>query len=421
MFGMNLHTWQSLAEPAHEELIRVAAETNPRDVAAVDRLRKLNADRDLIHAALQLAEARRKAVPKFGKRAATLWADPQGVEMATSAMAADYKAGRFQLIIPDEPVYDLCCGIGGDSMQFGTTEMPVTAVDLDPVRAWMAGRNAKCTPLVADATQIDVEWAAVHIDPPRRTSTSGSVSRLWKLGDLHPGIEVMQALFARTKWGGAIKLGPGVDHAEVRTHFPQSDLQFISENGTLTQAVVWIGEAMLASPGHACALLLQGHPDDLSESWIKHTTEIRGVPDERPPPIAADHRPLRYLFEVDDSVERSHLQHVLCEAVHAPLLHHALGLLTADALIAHPMLTPFEVLEVLPWNAKRVKAALAEHNAGIVEVKTRGGAVNPDQVQAELRGTGDEILTVFVLRFDRELRALIAKRAAHHHVLSHRA
>ena len=407
---MNLSTWQSVAEPAHEELIRLAADTNPRDVAAVDRLRKLTPDRDLIHAALQLVEARRKAVPKFGKRAATLWADPQGVEMASSAMAAAHKARRFHHLPAHAPIIDLCCGIGGDAMPLGETALPVTAVDLDPVRAWMAGRNARCSSLVGDATQVDVEQAAIHIDPPRRTSASGGVSRLWRLSDLHPGADEMRVLFSRARAGSAIKLGPGVDHAEIRAHFPHSELEIISENGTLTQAVIWIGESMRTHPGRACATLLQGHPDDSPASWLARTMQIRGTPDDRPPPIAVDHRPLRYVFEPDDSIERARLQHVLCEAVHAALLHPALGLLTADALIAHPMLTPFEVLEVLPWNTKRVKAALAELRAGIIEVKTRGGAVHPDQVQAELRGTGDEMLTVFVLRFDRELRAIIARR-----------
>lgn len=407
---MNLSTWQTLVEPAHEELLRVAADTNPRDVAAVDRLRKLTPDRDLIHAALQLAEARRKAIPKFGKRAATLWADPQGVEMASSSIAAAHKAHRFRDCPAHTPIIDLCCGIGGDAMQLGETAMPVTAVDLDPVRAWMAGRNARCASLVADAKHVDVEHAAIHIDPPRRTSASGGVSRLWRLSDLHPGADEMRALFGRARGGGAIKLGPGVDHAEVRARFPRSELEIISENGTLTQAVVWIGEAMRTRPGQACATLLQGHPDDRPASWLARTIQIRGTPDERPAPIAADNRPLRYLFEPDDTVERARLQHVLCDTVHVPLLHPALGLLTADALIDHPMLTPFEVIDTLPWNTKRIREALAAYNAGIVEVKTRGGIVNPDHVQHDLRGTGDEMLTVFVLRFDRELRAIIARR-----------
>ena len=39
-------------------------------------------------------------------------------------------------------------------------------------------------------------------------------------------------------------------------------------------------------------------------------------------------------------------------------------------------------------------------------------AVDPDVVQKALRGRGDQMLTVFVLRFDRAVKAIIARRVA---------
>ena len=118
---MDLCIWQSLAEPKHEELVRVAGETNPKDVAAVERLRKIVSDGEMIHAALQLAAARRKAVVKFGKRGATMWADPQGVEMATSAVVGAYKWDSVYGMWPLWEMVDLCCGVGGVSSNTAPT------------------------------------------------------------------------------------------------------------------------------------------------------------------------------------------------------------------------------------------------------------------------------------------------------------
>ena len=92
------------------------------------------------------------------------------------------------------------------------------------------------------------------------------------------------------------------------------------------------------------------------------------------------------------------------------MLHPRVGLLTSDARIESPWLTGFEVIESMPWNESRVKAALDALGAGIVEVKTRGKVVNPDVVQMALRGVGDRTLTVFVLRFEKTVRAIIARR-----------
>ncbi|MEM6334199.1 MAG: hypothetical protein AAF823_12755, partial [Planctomycetota bacterium] len=77
-------------------------------------------------------------------------------------------------------------------------------------------------------------------------------------------------------------------------------------------------------------------------------------------------------------------------------------------------LTPFEVLDHQPYNLKRLKRTLAAHHAGLVEVKTRDQAVNPDTLQPQLRGPAppnpQHTLTVFILRWDRAIFATITRR-----------
>jgi hypothetical protein len=408
---MDLRTWQTLAEPMHEQLVQAAADIDAANVAAVERLRKLSPDVELVRTALMLAEARRKAVPKFGaERAAKLWADPQVVEMATSALVARHKADRFGQSIPRMPMADLCCGIGGDAMELARGN-DVLAVDNDSVRAWMTGLNAGCRTLVGDAERVEFTQGPVHIDPARRDEHGGG--RLWRLEDLRPSIDVVRGIVRRAKFGAAVKLGPGADLAALDRALPGSQIEIISENGTLVQCVVWWEAGILNryEPEHSAriATMLRGSPDETKEACDSRRVSLVGMPDKAIP-VEPDGRALRFVYEADDSVERASLLARLCEETEATMLHPHTGLLTSDTRRVSPWLTAFEVLDQLPWHENRVKHALDAYGAGIVEVKTRGKAVDPDVVQKALRGRGDQTLTVFVLRFDRALRAIIAGR-----------
>ncbi len=405
---MDLRVWQTLAESKHEELVRLAMGTDGKDVAAVARLRKVCADVEIVRAALMLGEARRKAVGKFGKeRAAKLWADPSGVEMASSLMVAEHKRERFPVFLDGFVLSDVCCGIGGDAMALAT-DNEVVAVDRDPVRAWMAGRNAGCKSIVADAEEYELARGPVHVDPARRDERSGT--RSWRLEDLQPGMDVVRRVVSGG-WGGAVKLGPGADLAVVERVFPSQSIEIISENGSLVQCVVWVDTPLIAKASRH-ATLLRGSPDESSEVRRAKTVTLSGEPvrGDGGLPSSPENRAARYVYEPDDSVERAELLGVLCEQVGAAMLHPRVGLLMSDELIDSPWLTGFEVLEEMVWNERRVKSALEARGAGIVEVKTRGGAVDTDQVQSALRGKGEERLVVFVLRMGSGVRGIVARR-----------
>ena len=383
---------------------------------AVARLRRAH-DADTVAVALDLVRARAKAATKFPDHAATLLADPAGVEQATSRTVAAYKAQRFVRVldpVADRPVVDLGCGIGGDTMSLAAAGLNVTAVDLDPVRAGMAAHNAGVPAVVADARDWcpsgdlsggesgdssgeksgekpgDPPVAALHLDPARRTAAG----RTHRLADTLPPPDVVAALIKRHAAAGvAVKLSPAIDLAELAGALPPGEVEFISEAGRLVQAVLWTGGLLPpASPARRATLLAAGQI---------HT--LAGDPGE-----PAWSEPQRLLFTVDPAVERARLMHHL----DLPAIHPQLGLLTADADPRSPWLTGFELIEQLPWREKRVAAALRARGAGVVEVKTRGGAVDPDRAQRRLRGQGKTPFTVFVLRWDRQVVALVTRRLA---------
>lgn len=370
----------------NEALVRAAARGGLNrldDPAAVASLRERAAAPD-VRLAIELVAARQRAAGKLD-RAEQLLLDNLGAEQATSTPVARHKAKRFAAGGVGA-VVDLCCGIGGDAMALAQVA-DVTLIDRDPARAAMGRFNVqrvagkRCAAAAADATTLAPGDRAFHLDPSRRAADR----RTHRYADYQPGPAFIQML-AASGAAGAIKLGPGV----AIDALPPGEVEFISERRTLVQAVLWTGRL---SHHRRCATCLPAGAC------------LAGEPGE--PPYA----PLgRFLHTVDAAVERADLLNVLCDQLGVAAVHPKLGIVTADRSVRSAWLTPFELIQTMPWRPKRVKQWLAAHDAGIVEVKTRGKAVDPDRAQRELRGEGDSPFTVFVLRYDRRVVAHITRR-----------
>jgi len=406
-----LAIWKYLVDDDEgRSLLKSAECCNSQDVKALTQLRKLAPART-VRVALELSEARHKARLKFPPPIAeNIIADRAGIEMASSQMVADYKAKRMACV--SEPghtlVLDLCSGIGSDAMSLSAMGFETIAVERNPLRAWMTERNAKCHVVTTDVTNYDLDKEMsegkdrfFHLDPSRRREGSGSGTghRSWRFSDYEPGPEFIRSMIANQKWSGAVKLGPGVDIDEIITQDQGThpcEIEFISEGSThrLTQAIAWTG--VLATANRRATHLPSGE-------------YLCGDSDWDQPPIA-DHTG-SYLFTIDPSAERAQLLNELCTTVNLPLIHPRLGLLTGDTITTNPwLIAAFQVETILPYHERRVKKWLRERQAGIVTIKTRDQVVNTDQLQRAWRGKGENSFTVFVLRFDRSVRAIITRR-----------
>jgi hypothetical protein len=89
-----------------------------------------------------------------------------------------------------------------------------------------------------------------------------------------------------------------------------------------------------------------------------------------------------------------------------------LGILTGDDAHEMPALRYFRICKSMPWRESKVKDALVALDAGVVEIKTRGGAVDPDPLHTRLRGDGATPYVVFILRLGDAVRAFITQRVA---------
>jgi SAM-dependent methyltransferase len=415
---VELAAWQDLGSGHRRQLTDRIDATLPRDghptPAQLTAWRK-DAGIDIAAAAVELVRARRASGWKFRDLpdprfppVRDLLLDVHGGEQATSWRIARQKALRFADRVPQgATVVDACCGVGADARELAAAGLTVRAVDLDPLRAWMCGHNSACAAEVADATTLDVRGMFLHIDPGRREeSRSGARARLRSLDDLHPPIGAVANLASAAR-GAAVKLGPGVDLGELPVLDVFTSLEYISLDGQLSQAVWWTGD-LAAAPSrgvHVAARVIRPN-----ETFVISSEVDLDRPDTGEHPIGT------HIYTVDPAVERARLLGALAESVGLVVLHPGLGLLTdalghaAAPLEPHPALIGFVVRHVMGWRRDHVARWLAEHDAGIVEVKTRAKACDPDVEQASLRGGGTTPFAAFVLRFGDAVRAIITER-----------
>jgi SAM-dependent methyltransferase len=369
-----------LLTPEGRALLDAVRDTAPADELAVATRLRREHPAQLVSAALGQARLRQRAVAKFGAEdVGRMFFTPDGVEQATRASVAAYRARRLKELGVTS-VADLCCGIGGDAIAFARTGIRVLAVDRDPVTARTARANAEALGLAglievreADVTQVATAgYDAVFVDPARR----GGRGRIFDPEAYSPPLSwAVEA--ARGSGTAALKLAPGIPHEAVPA---EAEAEWISDGGDVKEAVLWFG----TEPGAVRATLLPG----------PRTLRSRGLPDPAPRPVG------RYLYEPDGAVIRAHLVAEVADQVDGGLLDPTIAYVTSDALHPTPYATAYEITDHLPFNVKKLKALLRERQIGVLTVKKRGSAVEPEELRRKTlpKPHGPHAVTVFLTR-----------------------
>jgi hypothetical protein len=389
----DISVWRRLVEAP--ELVATSAAVDSRDASAIARLRR-QWDADLVSAALELAEARRKAAAKFA-RASELWCDVAGVEQASGERVAAWKAARMREVLGrGAAILDICSGIGGDAMALAQAGLEVTAVDIDERRAWMASANAGCAAQVADAGTIELVGAVLHADPARRDEARGS--RSWNLEDHAPGRAWIERAMTEAR-ATAIKFSPGVDRAAFGA-LPIA-WEFIEDHGRLVQAVAWCGAFARGDAGRTRATrmgdggvdTLAGEPDERRSDRIGCGIELHAG---------------MLLHEAYPAVERAAL---LTEASggRAGEIVRGLGLLAGEARLDPRWFESFEIVAECTARERAVAEVLRQHGLSLRSVRVRGRAVDGDALTKAIGAhpTGDAV--VFAFRRGDSATAVVAR------------
>jgi len=379
------------AQPLLAELQQKLSAAGQVDVRLAASLRKSHSA-TRTHLLLEQVELRRRARDKFADPS-EMFFTRNGLEQCTDEVLARYKAARFP---QDQPVADLCCGIGGDALALAARGA-LTAWDADPVTALFARCNLNLTARnqfevkasKADASAV-LNVAAWHIDPDRRATGERTI----ELNDYEPGPELLQQLL-RTNPNAAVKIAPA---AEVHAaEWLACERQWLGSRGECRQQVLWFGELAL-------------HPQEHVASVVSASGEANsfiGKPNLSLIPAASIHS---YLYELDATVLAAHLAGAIAAEHQLSAITAGGGYLTADHFMQQPLLTPFRVRDVLPYDLRKLKSYCREHRLGQLEIKKRGVELQPHFVRRQIIADGDDAAVIFITPLADNVKAIVAER-----------
>ncbi|MER7758834.1 methyltransferase domain-containing protein [Streptomyces sp. NPDC097619] len=362
-----------------------------RELATATRLRRSH-PAELVSAALGQARLRQRAAAKFGAEDAyRMYFTPNGVEQSTRASVAEHRARRLAGL-GVRSLADLCCGIGGDALALARAGIRVLAVDRDPLTAAVARANAEELGLAdlievreADVTEVDTGgYDAVFVDPARR----GGRGRIFDPEAYSPPLSWAVGAAGGARFG-AVKVAPGIPHEAVPD---EAEAEWISDRGDVKEAVLWFGTA----PGTVRATLLP-RGDSLATA--------DPLPDPEPGPVG------RWLYEPDGAVIRAHLVAEAAAELDGRLIDPTIAYVTADELRPSRYATAYEITDVLPFNLKKLKALLRERQVGVLTVKKRGSAIEPEELRRKVKPQGPNAATVILTRVAGAPSMLLARPA----------
>jgi len=352
-------------------------------------------------------ELRRRSGPRFPDPTRWLWTQ-RSLAQASDWWCAHYKASLFPA---DVNAVDGCCGAGVDLVALcerGT----VTAIDRDPVLIALANANLALhghgpaaavgeLPRDLPAASADSMW--LHLDPDRRAVDSVE-RRLRKAEDYSPSLQESLEM-ARGYAAAMIKLAPAsIIEPEVETAFRSTvglTRCWLGNLGECRQQLLLTGNLASSSEVRSAVLC---------EPHTSATLEPLTIQGSRQDTVSGREKPLRYIYDCHAVLHASQLTMSWAKLADAEPLATSQGYFTSDAATCSPWAQCFEVLDVLPWDQRRVKRWLREHKVGEVEVKKRLLQLDANECQRQLRGTGDDKITLMITRLGERVRAIVARR-----------
>ncbi|MFF5291612.1 class I SAM-dependent methyltransferase [Paractinoplanes globisporus] len=399
---MTPETLALLRTPEGVNALAAAAEVAAGDpLAAASALRARGVGAELASAALTQVDLRRRAVAKFGERAARMFFTRPGLEQATRAVVAERRARRLAAA-GVRTMADLGCGLGSDALAAASAGIFVYAVETDPLTAEVARANAAALGLDdrikvdrADATSVRVEdYDAVFADPARRRAGRG---RVFDPRSYSPPWDFVAALAGRVP-RTVLKLAPGIDHDLLP---PGAEGEWVSVDGDLVEAAFWCGP--LATVARRATLLrtAAGDKGAAGTTGASAAGERAGGVFELTGSgvAAATVGPVgRYLFDPDPAVVRSHLVAEFAATVGGRLADPDIAYVYADEPVETPFGRRLEITDVLQFSLKRLRALLRDRGVGRLEIRKRGSALEPDQLRRDLRLSGPEAASLVLTR-----------------------
>ena len=354
---------------------------------------------EVARAAIELADLRRRAAPKF-RDPDSMWLTRKGLEQSTRLAVADWRASEVARLDPGARVWDRTAGLGADCLALARAGLVLVASELDPLhaaccRANLATAGVEAPVRCGDSLRQDEPCDLVVLDPDRRPASEigeggrpGGGRRRLDATAFAPPVRTWPTALGAGR-GGWIKLPPGLDpavlEAELGTWLEDTPHRWtwIEEAGDLCELTLWTGALAPPEEPHRAAVRLNGGIHRLAADGPAP------FPGPSPDPDA-----VTLLAEPRPSVLRAGLVELAAEraghglAALDPEVAYLASSESGPAPDPNPFLDLFRVVASSPLDRKRVRRLLAEHDIGALTVKKRGLPETAEALGKRFRGKG---------------------------------
>ncbi|RMF43553.1 MAG: class I SAM-dependent methyltransferase [Planctomycetota bacterium] len=354
----------------------------------------------------------RRAARRFPDPTRWLWTD-RSLAQASDWWSAAWKAS---LVPRGITIVDACCGAGVDLVALAGSQRGAIGIDIDPVMVALSQANLEALETEAEvrcgaieSTQLpDRAW--LHIDPDRRPEELRT-----DLADaFSPDWETVWRLVQQAE-GAIVKVGPRTEFSpNAQRCIEASALRvWVGNEGECRQQLVLFGEAAEVAaarwPGDKKGQRICVLAEPAAEDRQAVETHAAVIPMIEPPPPAD--RACRYVFDLHRCLHAAQVAGKWAAVHGLTAISDEGGYYTADTALDTPWAQVFEVIDVLPWDDRRVRRALRQHGGGIIEVKARLLRLDASRWQKHLSQSEGQALTVLVTRLGQRVRAILARRA----------
>ncbi|MDF1798179.1 MAG: hypothetical protein P1V81_03305 [Planctomycetota bacterium] len=348
-------------------------------------------------AAVELADLRRRAAPKF-RDPDRMLLTRKGLEQATHLLVASWRAAEVLRLAPGCTIWDQTAGLGADALALALAGLTLEVSEQDPLHAACCEANLAALGFevrvrVGDSRQQDVVADLILLDPDRRADSGtgtrggqGGGRRRLDPSSFSPPVEDWRAAL-EAHAGGVVKLPPGLDPAELVGPLGLADLPhrwtWTEAGGALRELTLWTGcLAPAGEPGRAAVRLF-----DRPAGHVGAAVLSAGTSAPPRPFVELDPDALTLLAEPRPSVLVAGLAERAGEELALEALDPASAYLASDRPDlpeeSGPFLDLFRVVGSSPLDRKRVRKLLGQHGIGPLTVKKRGVDETSDQLAAK--------------------------------------
>lgn len=381
-----------LAPPLPSDPLKLASHFRKRHSASRSRLLS------------ELHELRQRGSAKFSD-ASSMFFSRVGYEQSTSEIVANYKATRFP---ENQPIVDLCCGIGGDAIALGRRASQLTIVDRSETVLELTKANLRVHGIdhpetrIADVRDVPFSnYSTWHIDPDRRADGQ----RRSHAESCDPPLDefLRHVRDSGGKLNGAVKLSPAADVSELLEQ--DVELEWIGSYRECQQLVAWFG-SLAESPGRRTATWLTGDAHNPVAAKLAEG-------ESRAAQICDPYENLpTFVYEPRPSVRAAQLESSLAHRFSLMQLAPGVSLFASTQEQSSPLFNRFKAIDVRPFRRKQLKKWLKSLNVQVTEVKKRDVDLAPDALLREISSASTgEPAVLLLFPIGKSTHAMVASRS----------